>query len=292
MATNNRKGRDLSRLNMVSAEAGAGWKSLVSGATLPGERLDGARLLPVDRITPAPGQPRKRFDAGRLQSLADSIQEDGVIQPIVVRAAPGREGHYIIVAGERRWRAAQLARLTDIPAVITEETDDAATARMMLRENTEREDLDIEDLGQYLRTLAEAGATQRELAALTHYSLGKVNGLLQLVQRPDLLEQIREGRLTQESALELISGGRRAAPRAAAPAPAPADATLGRYRPLARLNTWAGAVKADRIPREERPALRAYLDETIGRLSALRDELGDAPAEEKGTGAQRSRGAR
>jgi ParB family chromosome partitioning protein len=292
MATNNRKGRDLSRLNMVSAEAGAGWKSLVSGATLPGERLEGARLLPVDRIAPAPGQPRKRFDAERLQSLADSILEDGVIQPIVVRPAPGRDGHYVIVAGERRWRAAQLARLADIPAVITEESDDAATARMMLRENTEREDLDIEDLGQYLRTLAAAGATQRELAALTHYSLGKVNGLLQLVQRPDLLEQIRQGRLTQESALELISGGRRATPRAVAPAPASADATLGRYRPLARLNTWAGAVKADRIPREERPALRAYLDETIGRLSALRDELGDAPAEEKDSGGGRPRAAR
>ena len=170
----------------------------------------------------APGQPRKRFDAERLQSLADSIREDGVIQPIVVRPTPERDGHYIIVAGERRWRAAQLARLTDIPAVITEETDDAATARMMLRENIEREDLDIEDLGLYLHTLAEAGATQRELAALTHYSLGKVNGLLQLVKQPDLLEQIRKGRLTQEQALELISGGRRATPRAATPAPAPA----------------------------------------------------------------------
>ena len=272
MPTNHKKGRDFSRLNMVGAEAGTGWKSLVTSAALPGERLDGARLLPVDRIAPAPAQPRKHFDVERLESLAASIREDGVIQPVVVR--PGEHaGTYVLVAGERRWRAAQVAGLTEIPAVISEESDDTALARMMLRENIEREDLDIEDLGLYLQTLAAAGATQRDLAALTHFSLGKVNGLLQLVKHPDLLEQIRNGRLTQEQALELISGGRRPAPRAAAAPAPPADPVLSRYRPLARLHTWAGVFKARTVPPDQRPMLRAYLEETIARLETLRDEL-------------------
>jgi ParB/RepB/Spo0J family partition protein len=276
MPINNKKGRDLSRLNMVGTEAGAGWQSLVRAADQPGERLEGARILPIARIAPAPGQPRKHFDAARLQSLADSIREDGVIQPVVVRPQPAQPDHYLLVAGERRWRAARLAGLESIPAVITAEPDEAVTARMMLRENLEREDLDIEDLGQYLQTLVAAGATQRELAALTHYSLGKVNGLLQLVKHPDLLEQIRNGRLTQEQALELISGGRHAAtPRGPAVAPTVADPVLSQYRPLARLNTWAGVFKARAVPADQRPMLRAYLEETITRLSALRDELAD-----------------
>jgi ParB/RepB/Spo0J family partition protein len=200
-----KKGRDLSRLGLVGSEqAGAAWQSLVAHAELPGERLEGARELPIDLIAPFAGQPRKRFDEKRLKGLAESIGEDGVIQPIGVRAHPDEAGRYMIVAGERRWRAARLAGLTSIPAVITEDADEATTARKMLRENVEREDLDIEDLGLYLQTLVEQErATQRDLVALTHFSLGKVNALLKLVKYPYLLELIRNGQITQEQAIEL-----------------------------------------------------------------------------------------
>lgn len=284
MPTGKAKSRDLSRLNMVGTpEARTGWQSLVQTADLPGERLEGARSLPMDLIDPDPDQPRKRFDPDRLATLVQSIRDDGVIEPIVVREHPDTPDRYIIVAGERRWRAAQKAGHRSIPAIITEERNPETLARMMLHENLVREDLDIEDLGQYLVTLNESGYTQRDLAAMTQLSLGKINGLLQLVAHPDLLEQIRNGELTQEQALEYLAGERKArktaqpavpAPRPATPAPGVTEAAISRYRPLARLHTWAGTFKPNRVPRAERPALRAHLTDTIERLTALRDALG------------------
>jgi ParB/RepB/Spo0J family partition protein len=278
----NKKGRDLSRLGLVgNAQAGAAWQSLVQSADLPGERLEGARELPIELIEANSEQPRKRFDPQRLEDLAASISEDGVIQPIVVRPDGEQPGRYMIVAGERRWRASQLAGLTTIPAIITEEEDDAAIARKMLRENVEREDLDVEDLGIYLQTLYDAGATQRDLAELTHFSTGKVNGLLQLVKHPELVERIRSGELTQEQAIRTIANARKGLSGIPRITQKPRDPVLRAYQPLSAFVSWVGTFRAERVPTHQRPALREHIRDTIERLNEMYDALDDEPEDDE-----------
>lgn len=278
----NKKGRDLSRLGLVgNAQAGAAWQNLVNTAELPGERLEGARELPIELIEANSEQPRKRFDPQRLEDLAASITEDGVIQPIVVRPDAEVAGRYVIVAGERRWRASKLAGLTTIPAIITDEEDDAAIARKMLRENIEREDLDVEDLGLYLQTLNDAGVTQRELMELTHFSIGKVNGLLQLVKYPDLVEQIRAGKITQEQAIRTISNARKGISGVPRITQKQRDPVLRAYQPLSQFVSWVGTFQARRVPTHQRPALREHLRDTIERLNTLYDALDDAPEDDE-----------
>jgi ParB/RepB/Spo0J family partition protein len=272
----NKRGRDMSRLGLVgNAQAGAAWQSLVQTADLPGERLEGARELPIELIGANSEQPRKRFDPQRLEDLAASISEDGVIQPIVVRPDTEQPGRYVIVAGERRWRASKLAGLATIPAIITEEEDDAAIARKMLRENIEREDLDVEDLGLYLQTLNDAGVTQRELVDLTHFSIGKVNGLLQLVKHPDLIEQIRDEKITQEQAIRSIANARKGLSGIPRTKQKPRDPVLRAYQPLSQFVSWVGTFRADRVPAQQRPALREHIRDTIERLNGLYAALDD-----------------
>ena len=272
----NKKGRDLSRLGLVgNAQAGAAWQNLVHAAELPGERLEGARELPIELIEANSEQPRKRFDPARLENLAASISEDGVIQPIVVRPDAEQPGRYVIVAGERRWRASKLAGLATIPAIITEDEDDAAIARKMLRENVEREDLDVEDLGLYLQTLNETGVTQRELVELTHFSIGKVNGLLQLVKHPELVERIRSGEITQEQAIRTIANARKGLSGIPRISQKPRDPVLRAYQPLSEFVRWVGTFRPERVPAHQRPALREHIRDTIERLNAMFDALDD-----------------
>ncbi len=274
----NKKGRDLSRLGLVgNAQAGAAWQSLVQAADLPGERLEGARELPIDLIEANSEQPRKRFNDARLKDLADSIREDGVIQPIVVRPDADQPGRFVIVAGERRWRASKLAGLATIPAVITDDEDDAAVARKMLRENIEREDLDVEDLGLYLQTLNDAGVSQRELGELTHFSIGKVNGLLQLVKHPELVEQIRAEEITQEQALRMIANAKKGISGIPRPRQKARDPVLRAYQPLSEFVSWVGTFRAERVPTHQRPALREHIRDTIERLNLMYEALDGEP---------------
>ena len=162
----------------------------------------GVRMLPVSAMAPHPGQPRRHFDEAALDDLAQSISARGLIQPIVVRP----HGHsYQIVAGERRWRAAQRARLHEVP-VLVRELSDAETMEIALVENIQREDLNaIEEAEAYSRLIGEFGHTQEALARLVHKSRSHVANLLRLLDLPQpVREMVVNGAIEMGHARALI----------------------------------------------------------------------------------------
>ena len=167
-----------------------------------GSPAEGIRTLPVGSIQPHPDQPRRRFDDAQLDELAASIRARGVIQPIVVRP----HGHnYQIVAGERRWRAAQRARLHEIPVVVRD-LDDGQTLEIALVENIQREDLNaIEEAQAYQRLAREYGHTQEALAQIVNKSRSHIANLLRLLDLPDTVQaQVVDGSLSMGHARALV----------------------------------------------------------------------------------------
>lgn len=163
----------------------------------------GLANLPISSIFPLPGQPRQRFEEDALQELAASIAARGVIQPIIVRKLS--EGQYQIVAGERRWRAAQKARLHEIPALVRE-LDDREVMALALIENIQREDLNpVEEARAYHRLSEEEGMTQAEIAQMVEKSRSHVANLQRLLQLPDeVLELVENSSLSMGHARALI----------------------------------------------------------------------------------------
>lgn len=169
-------GRGLSALLGESVKANEG------GAAGP---RDGARLIDVAAIRPNPAQPRRHFDEQSLAELAESIARRGVLQPILVRPA---EGGYQLIAGERRWRAAQRARLHQIPALVRD-FDGAESAEIALIENIQREDLNaIEEAEGYRQLIDRFGHSQEQIAALVHKSRSHVANLLRLLALPHAVQ--------------------------------------------------------------------------------------------------------
>jgi ParB family chromosome partitioning protein len=159
--------------------------------------------LPIDSIAPNPRQPRKAFDINSLQELASSLRQSGVLQPLVVR----RFGQgYQLVVGERRWRAARLAGLQHVPAVVREVTD-AESLELALVENLLREDLNpMEEAEAYQRLLAEFGWTQEELAQRVGRDRSSIANCLRLLKLPDVIQaDLRAQRLTMGHARALLS---------------------------------------------------------------------------------------
>jgi ParB family chromosome partitioning protein len=148
---------------------------------------DKLKSLPLDLISPGPYQPRSIFDADRLEELADSIRHQGVIQPVVVRAKG--DNKFELIAGERRWRAAQIAGIEDIPAIIRDVPDEIAIA-MALVENIQREDLNpIEEATALRRLVDEFQMTHQEAGDAVGRSRSAVSNLLRLLE---LSEEVRE----------------------------------------------------------------------------------------------------
>ena len=172
----------------------------VAGGVAPAR--GGIQMMPVSSIEPHLDQPRRYFDEAALEELAASIRARGLIQPIVVRP----HGHrYQIVAGERRWRAAQRARLHEIP-VIVRDFDDAETLEVALLENIQRRDLNaIEEAEGYKRLIGEYGHTQEALGKLVHKSRSHIANLLRLLDLPESVRQLVEtGELSMGHARALI----------------------------------------------------------------------------------------
>jgi ParB family transcriptional regulator, chromosome partitioning protein len=163
----------------------------------------GAGLLPVAAIEPHPGQPRRHFDESALTELAASIAARGVIQPVIVR--PWGEGRYQLVAGERRWRAAQRAQLHEIPAIVRDLSDREVLA-LALIENLQREDLNpVEEARAYQRLAEGEGLTQAEIARMVDKSRSHVANLQRLLNLPEtVLELVEEGALSMGHARALI----------------------------------------------------------------------------------------
>jgi ParB family chromosome partitioning protein len=176
-------GRGLAELK---AEMGAMPEiSVLSGA----ERVV-VRHIPVAAISPNPDQPRKHFADAELAELADSIREKGVLQPILVRPAQGRAGQYEIVAGERRWRASQIAGLAEIPALVRN-LEDTSAAEIALIENVQRENLNaIEEALAYDNLMKKAGYSLEDVAKLIGKSISYLRNILRLIALPESVRQM------------------------------------------------------------------------------------------------------
>ncbi|MBR3979167.1 MAG: ParB/RepB/Spo0J family partition protein [Oscillospiraceae bacterium] len=162
------------------------------------------RLLPLHRVEPNPGQPRHQFDEEELQALADSISLHGVVQPLTVRELS--PGFFQIIAGERRWRAARLAGLSEIPAVVIE-ADDRKVMELALIENLQRQDLNpIEEAMGYRSLMEEYGLTQEEVATQVGKSRPAVANALRLLLLPEaILEMVQSGALSAGHARAILS---------------------------------------------------------------------------------------
>jgi ParB family chromosome partitioning protein len=172
---------------------GMGLQALLGEAAQPapaaGEALasrGGVREIEVARIKPNPSQPRLQFDEDALDELAESIRERGVLQPILLR--PNGDD-FLIVAGERRWRAAQRARLHAIPAIVRE-IDESTTAELALIENIQRQDLNaLEEAEGYRQLIARHGHSQDDVGRIVHKSRSHVANLLRLLELPEFVKQ-------------------------------------------------------------------------------------------------------
>ena len=162
------------------------------------------KLLPIYKVEPNPGQPRQDFDPAELQALADSIATHGIVQPLTVRELP--TGYYQIIAGERRWRAARLAELSEVPVVVVD-ADDKKTMELALIENLQRQDLNpVEEALGYQTLMNEYGLTQEETAQQVGKSRPAVANALRLLSLcPEVLEQVRSGQLSAGHARAVLS---------------------------------------------------------------------------------------
>lgn len=168
----------------------------------PGSVKD-VRRMPIERVYSNPNQPRHHFDEDALQDLAASIREHGVLQPVLVR--PRADGHYQIVAGERRWRAARIAGLTEIP-VIVEQIDDGTALEIAIIENLQREDISpLEEADMFDRMTREHGYSLRKLATRLGKDKGYLENRLRLVDAPpEIRELVAIRRDTLSHAYELM----------------------------------------------------------------------------------------
>ena len=162
------------------------------------------QILPIYKVEPNPNQPRQDFDQEELQALADSISVHGVIQPLTVRALDS--GYYQIIAGERRWRAARLANISEIPVVIID-ADDKKAMELALIENLQRQDLNpVEEALGYQSLIEEYGLTQEEAAARVGKSRPAVANSLRLLSLcPQVMEKLKTGELTAGHARAILT---------------------------------------------------------------------------------------
>ena len=162
--------------------------------------------IPVEHLEPGPFQPRGDFDPASMAELVDSIRARGILQPLLVRPHPANRDHFQIIAGERRWRAAQQAGLHAVPALVRPLTDGEAMAASLV-ENLQRQDLNaIEEAQGYHRLTEEFGLTQERLAEAVGKSRSHVANTLRLRQLPPTVqEEVRKGTLTAGHARALLA---------------------------------------------------------------------------------------
>lgn len=183
---------------------GKGLGALLGESAMQPVNQQSPLLLPLQKIEPNRLQPRRNFDEEELSALADSIRQHGVIQPLTVRLLDS--GYYQIIAGERRWRAARLAGLREVPVVVIE-ADDKKAMELALIENLQRADLTpIEEARGYQQLIGEYGLTQEQVADRVSKSRPAVANAMRLLSLPDeLLSMVESGKLTAGHARALLS---------------------------------------------------------------------------------------
>ena len=164
------------------------------------------RIIPIEMISPNPDQPRRTFDPDALEDLAASIREKGIIQPLIVRPSPKSEGQFEIVAGERRWRAAQMAKLHAVPALVRE-FDDTEVLEVAIIENVQRADLNpVEEAAGYNQLMEKFGHTQERLAVALGKSRSHIANSVRLLTLPEEIQSyVRDGKLSAGHARTLIT---------------------------------------------------------------------------------------
>lgn len=172
----------------------------------PGTPRKADQMVPIEKIEPNPDQPRRTFVPEDLEDLANSVREKGVIQPLIVRRSPHREGIYEIVAGERRWRASQMAKLHEVPVLIRDYTDTEAL-EVAIIENIQRADLNaVEEAAGYRELMERFGHTQEKLAEALGKSRSHIANMLRLLNLPDDVQGLlKDGKLTAGHARALIT---------------------------------------------------------------------------------------
>lgn len=198
----NRKNRGLGRgLSALMADVGPE-PTRQSGAAPVRPDL----IVPIERVFPNPDQPRRTFTEDQLQDLSASIKAKGIIQPLIVRARPGHDGEYEIVAGERRWRAAQMVQLHEIPVLVREFTD-TEVLEVAIIENIQRADLNpVEEAMGYRQLMDKFGHTQEKLAEELGKSRSYLANLMRLLQLPDDVQDLLvEGKISAGHARALIT---------------------------------------------------------------------------------------
>jgi len=192
---------------------GRGLSALMADVAAPTEvavETDGQKrpdmVVPIERVFPNPDQPRRTFTKDQLDDLAASIREKGIIQPLIVRVRPSHPEDFEIVAGERRWRAAQIAQLHHLP-VLVRDFDDTEVLEIAIIENIQRADLNpIEEAAGYRQLMDKFGHTQEKLSIVLGKSRSHIANLMRLLQLPDPVQNyLREGHLTAGHARALIT---------------------------------------------------------------------------------------
>lgn len=248
---------------------GRGLGALIPGGS-PAERK-GILQLGIEEIHPHKGQPRRHFDEAHIDELAESIRQKGVLLPLIVRrAAQG----YVLVAGERRWRAAQKAGVRELPVMVREVSEKEAF-ELALIENIQREDLNpIEEAEAYRRLIEDHGLTQEELAARVGKDRSTVANALRLLRLPDALKTaIVAGQLSMGHARALLAVPDEGDLRRAA------DKVMAESLSVRAAEALVARLKSKRLPKEKRPASDGvqvrHLVEKLQRKLGARVELND-----------------
>lgn len=209
-------------------------------------------LLPIEQIVPNPDQPRRSFTPEALQELADSLKSRGVLQPLIVRPHPNEADLYQIVAGERRWRAAQIAHLHELPVIIRE-FDDSEVLEVAIIENIQRSDLNaMEEAAAFRQLMDRFGHTQEKLATALNKSRSHIANLLRLLTLPDTVQAlVKEGKLTAGHARALINA---ANPAELARKVIDKNLSVRETEALARESTGASKQSRPRGPSAEKDA--------------------------------------
>ena len=186
---------------------GRGLAALLGDAAVPTSvNAPGVQALPVDLLEPSPYQPRQDMDETALQELADSVKQRGILQPLLVGPKPGSPGQYQIIAGERRWRAAQKVSLHEVPVLVRELSDADAMAAGLV-ENLQREDLNpVEEAEGYQRLITEFHLSQESLGDVVGKSRGHIGNVLRVLKLPpQVLGMVRDGSLSMGHAKALLA---------------------------------------------------------------------------------------
>jgi ParB family chromosome partitioning protein len=230
-----------------------------------GAQPTGVRAVPIESLKPNPDQPRKHFSVESLEELTASIRDKGVLQPILVRPQPGEDGMWQIIAGERRWRAAQAARLKAVP-VIERAMDDVEVMEVAIIENVQRADLNpVEEALAYGSLMSRFGRTQDALAGVVGKSRSHVANTIRLLQLPDsVLDHVMENRLSAGHARALIT----------APNPeALAEQVLAKGLNVRQTEALARRAAEGPKPSKAKPVLSG---EGAADVAALEQDLADA----------------